>query len=52
VFFNNIGGINVNLIKMNYSVIMLMVIGRTRFRRVEIILVLVMIRGLIPVVNS
>jgi len=52
VFFNNMGGMNVTLMKMNYSIAMLLVLGGTGFRRVELILVLVMVRGLIPVVNS
>jgi len=52
VFFNNMRGMNISLIKMNYSIVMLMVLGGTRFRRVELMLVLVMVRGLIPVVNS
>jgi len=46
------GGINVTLIKMNYSILMLSVLGGTGFGRVELILVLVMIGRLIPVVNS
>jgi len=52
VFFNNMGGMNVTLMKMNYSIIMLIVLGGTGFRRVELILVLVMVGGLMPVVNS
>jgi len=46
------GGVNVALMKMNYSIVMLLVLGGTGFRRVELILVLVMARGLMPVVNS
>jgi len=46
------GGMNINLMKMNYSTVMLIVLGGTGFRRVELILTLVMIRGLIPIVNS
>jgi len=45
-------GMNTNLIKMNYSIVMLIVLGGTGFRGVELILVLVMVRGLMPVVNS
>jgi len=52
VFFNNMGGMNINLMKMNYSIVILIVLGRTGFRRVELILVLAIIRRLIPVVNS
>jgi len=52
VFFNNMRGINVSLMKMNYSIVILIVLGRTGFRRVELILVLVMVRGLMPIVNS
>jgi len=52
VFLNNIGGLNTSLMKMNYSMVILVVLGRTGFRRVELILVLVIIGGLIPIVNS
>jgi len=52
VFFNNMRGMNVSLMKMSYSIMMLIVLGRTRFRGVELILVLVMVGRLIPVVNS
>jgi NADH:ubiquinone oxidoreductase subunit 5 (subunit L)/multisubunit Na+/H+ antiporter MnhA subunit len=52
VFFNNIRGMNTNLIKMNYSIVMLVVLGGTGFRRMELILVLVIVGGLIPIVNS
>jgi len=52
VFFNNMGGMNITLMKMNYSIVMLLVLGGTGFGRTELILVLVMIRRLIPVVNS
>jgi len=52
VFFNNIGGVNVNLIKMSYSMVILMVLGRTGFSGVELIFILVIIRGLMSIVNS
>jgi len=52
VFFNNMGGINVSLKKMSYSVVMLFILGGTGFGRVELILVLVIVGGLIPIVNS
>jgi len=43
---------NTGLIKINYSLLILMVMGGTGFRGVELILVLIMIRGLIPIINS
>jgi len=43
---------NINLMKINYSMMMLIVLGRTGFRGVELIFVLVIIGRLIPVVNS
>jgi len=46
------GGMNITLIKMSYSIVMLLVLGGTGFRRVELTLMLVMVGGLIPVVNS
>jgi len=52
VFFNNMGGMNMTLMKINYSVVMLIVLGRTGFRGVESMFVLVMIGGLMPIVNS
>jgi len=45
-------GMNLRLIKINYSIVILTVLGGTGFRGVELILVLVMVRGLMPVVNS
>jgi len=52
VFFNNMGGVNFNLIKMNYSIVILIVLGGTGFRGMELMLVLVMVRRLMPIVNS
>jgi len=52
VFFNNMGGMNSNLIKMNYSIVMLVVLGRTGFGRTELILLLIIVRRLMPIVNS
>jgi len=52
VFFNNIGGISMSLMKMNYSIVILVVLGRTGFRGVELIFVLVIARGLMPILNS
>jgi len=46
------GGMNITLMKMNYSITMLLVLGGTGFRGMELILVLVIVRRLIPVVNS
>jgi len=46
------GGMNVNLMKMNYSVVILIVLGGTGFGGIELILVLVMVRRLMPIVNS
>jgi len=52
VFFNNMGGVNFNLIKINYSIVMLTVLGGTGFRGMELMLVLIIVRRLIPIVNS
>lgn len=52
VFFNNMGGISINLMKMNYSIIMLYILGGTGFRRVELMLVLIIIGRLMPIVSS
>jgi len=46
------GGMNVNLMKMNYSIIILVMLGGTGFGGVELILILIMVRRLIPVVKS
>jgi len=52
VFFNNLRGMNTGLMKINYSLLILMVMGGTGFRGVELMLVLIMVRRLIPVINS
>jgi len=43
---------NTGLMKINYSLLILMVIGGTGFRGVELMLVLIMVRRLIPIINS
>jgi len=52
VFFNNLRGINTGLMKINYSLLILMVMGGTGFRRMELMLVLIIVRRLMPIINS
>jgi len=52
VFLFNAGGLNTILMKMSYSIIMLIVIGGTRFRGVELVRILIITGGLLPIVNS
>jgi len=43
---------NTGLMKINYSLLILMVMGGTGFRGVELMSVLIMVRRLIPIINS
>lgn len=52
MFFHGISRISNGLMKMNYSIVIMIILGRTGFRGVEFILVLVMLGRLIPVFNS
>jgi len=52
VFFNSIGGMNVSIIKISYSVIILFALGGTGFGGVEFVLILIIVGGVIPIVNS
>jgi len=51
-FFHRISRSSNSLMKINYSVIMMIVLGRTRFGGVEYILALIILGGLMPVFNS
>jgi len=52
VFFSNVGGLNVSVMKMNYSIILLGIIRGSGFGGMELLTLMVMLGGLIPVVNS
>jgi len=52
VFLSSIRGMNTVLMKMNYSIMMLLVLGGTRFGGVEAMLVLIMIGRVMPIVVS
>jgi NADH:ubiquinone oxidoreductase subunit 5 (subunit L)/multisubunit Na+/H+ antiporter MnhA subunit len=51
-FFHGISGMSNSLIKINYSIIIIRVLGRTGFGGVELMLVLVILGRLIPIFNS
>lgn len=51
-FFNGTGRLNTNMMKIQYSICLIVVMRGTRFRRVDLMLVMVMIRSLIPIFNS
>jgi len=51
-FFHNVGGIGNNLIKIRYSTVAIFITGGSRFGRVEMVVVTVVIGGLMRVVNS
>lgn len=51
-FLNRIRRISSNIIKISYSLVMIMVLGRSGFGGVELVSILVIIRGLIPLFNS
>lgn len=51
-FFNNASGIINAVMKMQYSMCIIFVIGRSGFRGVELILLIVMMGRVVPVLNS
>lgn len=52
IFFNSISGNGNSLVKIQYSMCIIFVIGGSGFRGIELMVILVMIRGMIPILNS
>lgn len=51
MFFSGVGGMNVGVMKMQYSMSVIFVIRGSRFRGVEIMTLLIMVGRLLPVFN-
>lgn len=52
MFFNNVNGISVIVIKIQFSMLLIFILGGSGFGGVELIIILIIVRGLIPVFNS
>lgn len=52
MFFNSVSRIRSNLMKMQYSLCIIFVIGGTGFGGIEMMIILIIIRGIIPILNS
>lgn len=52
IFFNNVSGIGNTFVKIQYSMCMIFVVGGSRFGGVELMTIIIMVGGLIPVLNS